>query len=51
MSVSPSLEANGAYIFDASTFFKGLRSISLRNLSLRCAIVAVPKTPHEITPS
>eukprot|EP00904_Undaria_pinnatifida_P005670 jgi/Undpi1/2232/HiC_scaffold_12.g05618.m1 len=35
MSVSPSLEANGAYIFDASTFFKGLRSISLRNLSLR----------------
>lgn len=43
MSVSPPLETNGAYIFDASTFFKGLRSISLRNLSLRCAIIAPRK--------
>lgn len=41
MSVSPPLEANSAYIFDASTFFKGLRSISLRNLSLRCASIAI----------
>lgn len=29
-------EAGGAYIYDASTFLKGLRSISLRNLSFRC---------------
>lgn len=35
MSSSPPPETGGAYIFDASTFLKGLRSISLRNLSLR----------------
>lgn len=29
-------ETGGAYIYDASTFLKGLRSISLRNLSFRC---------------
>ncbi|CAB1102068.1 unnamed protein product [Ectocarpus sp. CCAP 1310/34] len=28
-------ETGGAYIYDASTFLKGLRSISLRNLSFR----------------
>ena len=43
MSVSPPLETDGAYIFDASTFFKGLRSIALRNLSLRCASIAPRK--------
>eukprot|EP00752_Nemacystus_decipiens_P007780 g6948.t1 len=34
MSTSPPPETGGAYIFDASTFLKGLRSISLRNLSV-----------------
>lgn len=37
MSASSPSELGGAYIFDASTFLKGLRSISLRNLSLRYA--------------
>eukprot|EP00903_Cladosiphon_okamuranus_P012891 g12037.t1 len=40
MSTSPPPETGGAYIFDASTFLKGLRSISLRNLSLRGAATA-----------